>query len=180
MPVDAIPGPQTALPDDLPARIHVIRGERVMLSIDLATLYGVSSKALVQAVSRNAERFPSDFMFQLTRDEWSNLRSQFVTSSWGGTRYLPYAFTEQGVAMLSSVLRSPRAIAVNIEIMRAFVCLRRILTEHADLAARLDRMEQQYDEQFRAVFTAIRQLMAPPDPTRPKRIGFVKEIRRKP
>jgi hypothetical protein len=113
MPVDAIPGPQATLPDDLPTRIHVIRGERVMLSIDLAPLYGVSGKALVQAVNRNAERFPSDFMFQLTRDEWSNLRSQFVTSSWGGTRYLPYAFTEQGVAMLSSVLGSARAIAVN-------------------------------------------------------------------
>ena len=118
-------------------------------------------------------------MFQLTADEWSNLKSQFVISSWGGGRHEPYAFTEQGVAMLSSVLRSPRAIAVNIEIMRAFVRLRRILAEHADLAARLDRMEQQYDDQFRAVFAAIRQLMAPPDPTRPKRIGFVREIGRR-
>ena len=146
-----------------------------MLSLDLALLYGVSTKALVQAVKRNAERFPADFMFQLSDQEWANLRSQIVTSSWGGTRYQPYVFAEQGVAMLSGVLKSRRAIAVNVEIMRAFVRLRRILAEHADLAARLDRLEQQYDAQFRMVFDAIRELMAPPEPPEPKRIGYIRE-----
>jgi hypothetical protein len=143
-----------------------------MLSPDLAALYGVEPRALVQAVKRNRTRFPDDFMFQLAPDEWRILKSQSVISSWGGMRALPYAFTEQGVAMLSSVLRSPRAVQVNVEIMRAFVRLRRILAENAGLAHRLDELEMKYDVQFKAVFDAIRSLMQPPEPKK-KRIGFV-------
>jgi ORF6N domain len=154
-------------------RILSMRGQKVMLSPDLAELYEVAPKVLVQAVKRNRKRFPADFMFQLTRAEYSHLKSQFVTSSWGGARRAaPYAFTEQGVAMLSSVLRSPRAIQVNIAIMRAFVKLREILATHRDLARRLDQMESKYDAQFRGVFDAIRQLMMPPEKPR-RRIGFV-------
>jgi hypothetical protein len=150
-----------------------IRGHRVMIDSDLAKLYGVETRALVQAVQRNRERFPDDFMFQLTREEFDHLRSQSVISSlgWGGRRYPPYAFTEQGVAMLSSVLRSERAVQVNIEIMRAFVRLREMLASHAELARKLDALEKKYDAQFRVVFDAIRQLMAPPEPKR-RRIGF--------
>ena len=153
--------------------ILMIRGQKVMLDADLAELYGVDNKVLLQAVRRNLVRFPVDFMFQLTKEEFDNLRSQFVTSSsaWGGRRYAPYAFTEQGVAMLSSVLLSPRAVQVNIEIMRAFVRLREMLTTHRDLARRLDEMEARYDQQFNVVFDAIRQLMAPPERSR-RRIGF--------
>jgi hypothetical protein len=152
-----------------------------MLDADLARLYGVSPKRLNEAVRRNRDRFPDDFIFQLTREEIeeltrqidaSNLRSQFATSSWGGRRYLPYAFTEQGVAMLSSVLRSKRAVAVNIEIMRAFVRLRRMLASNEDLARKLAALERKYDAQFKVVFDAIRELMAPPSPKR-KRIGFL-------
>ncbi len=149
-----------------------IRGQRVMLDADLATLYGVPTKALVQAVKRNIERFPADFMLQLTTAEFSNLRSQSVTSRWGGRRYAPYAFTEQGVAMLSSVLRSPQAIRVNIEIMRAFVRLRQLLASHADLSRKLDALEKKYDRQFKVVFDAIRQLMEPPAERSKARIGF--------
>jgi len=152
--------------------ILVIRGHRVMLSSDLAELYGVQAKALVQAVKRNIERFPDDFTFQLTRDEHRILKSQFVTSSWGGARRAPpYAFTEQGVAMFSSVLRSKRAAQVNVEIMRTFVRLRRILAENAGLARRLDDLEKKYDVQFKVAFDAIRKLMQPPAPPR-RRIGF--------
>ena len=152
--------------------ILVIRGHRVMISSDLAALYGVEPKVLIQAVKRNIERFPDDFMFQLTEDEHRILKSQSVTSSWGGARRaLPYAFTEQGVAMLSSVLRSKRAAQVNVEIVRAFVRLRRILAENAGLAQRLDELEKKYDVQFRVVFDTIRQLMLPPEPKK-KRIGF--------
>jgi len=152
--------------------ILIVRGHRVTLSTDLAALYGVEPKVLVQSVKRNIERFPDDFMFQLVRDEYRILKSQFVTSSWGGARRaLPYAFTEQGVAMLSSVLRSQRAVQVNVEIMRAFVRLRRILAENAGLAQRLDDLEKKYDVQFKVVFDAIRQLMQPPAPPR-RRIGF--------
>jgi len=155
--------------------ILLIRSHKVMLSPDLAALYGVEPRALVQAVKRNIDRFPDDFMFQLTRAEFADLKSQIVTSSWGGARRAPpYAFTEQGVAMLSSVLRSRRAVRVNIEIMRAFVRLRQMLASHADLARRLDELEQKYDAQFRVVFDAIRELMAPPEPPR-KRIGFHSE-----
>ena len=156
--------------------ILTIRGHNVMFDADLARLYGVKTKALIQAVKRNVDRFPDDFMFQLTKQEFEFLRSQFVTSSWGGRRYPPYAFTQEGVAMLSSVLRSKRAVHVNIEIMRAFVRLRRILNEHRDLAKKLEELEKKYDAQFKIVFDAIRQLMAPPPPPKPppnqRRIGF--------
>jgi hypothetical protein len=129
-------------------------------------------KVLNQAVKRNIERFPEDFMFQLSEEEFSDLKSQFVTSSWGGIRRAaPYAFTEQGVAMLSSVLRSKRAVQVNVEIMRAFVRLRRMLASNEDLARKLDALEKKYDAQFKVVFDAIRQLMAPPTPKR-RQIGF--------
>jgi hypothetical protein len=129
-----------------------------------------SNHALVQAVKRNLDRFPADFMFQLNVEEFRNLKSQIVTSSWGGLRRAaPYAFTEQGVAMLSSVLRSKRAIQVNVEIMRAFVRLRQMLASHADLARKLDALEKKYDTQFKVVFDAIRELMTPPEP---KRLGF--------
>ena len=154
-------------------RIVLMRGQKVMLSSDLAKLYEVEPKALVQAVKRNAERFPSDFMFQLTPQEVVILKSQFVTSSWGGMRRArPYAFTEQGVAMLSSVLNSPRAIQVNIAIMRAFVKLRHILAAHTDLARKLDELERKYDARFRVVFDALRQLMNPPRGPR-RQIGFI-------
>jgi len=153
--------------------ILLIRGHKVMLDADLAALYAVETRVLLQAVKRNAQRFPDDFMFQLTREEFRLLRSQSVTSSsgWGGRRYPPYAFSEQGVAMLSSVLRSERAIQVNIEIMRAFVRLRRMLASREDLARRLDAIERKYDAQFKAVFDVIRHLMSPPEPKR-RRLGF--------
>jgi hypothetical protein len=153
--------------------ILLIRGQKVMLSPDLAALYQVEPRTLVQAVKRNIERFPPDFMFQLSGEEFANLKSQVVISSWGGLRRArPYAFTEQGVAMLSSILRSPRAVQVNIEIMRAFVQLRRILTANKDLARRLDDLERRYDAKFRVVFDAIRRLMAPPGPKPRKVLGF--------
>jgi hypothetical protein len=165
---------QLALPAGvIERRIYLIRGHKVMLSPDLADLYAVEPRALVQAVKRNIERFPTDFMFQLTTKEFANLKSQFVTSSWGGLRRAtPYAFTEQGVAMLSSVLRSPRAVQVNIEIMRAFVRLREILATHKDLARKLEKLEKKYDAQFKVVFDAIRQLMQPTPPPPRRRIGF--------
>ena len=154
--------------------IMLVRRQKVMLDADLAALYGVETRVLVQAVKRNLERFPEDFMFQLSREEFDILRSQSVTSSdWGGRRYPPYAFTEQGVAMLSSVLRSQRAIQVNIEIMRAFIRLRQMLASHAELARKLDALEKKYDAQFKEVFMAIRRLMAPPEPKR-RAIGFRK------
>jgi hypothetical protein len=132
--------------------IMQFRGQRVMLDADLAALYGVATKALVRAVKRNIDRFPEDFMFHLTQDEFRNLRCQIGTSSsWGGRRRPPYAFTEQGVAMLSSVLRSKRAVQVNVEIMRAFVRLRRVLADHASLARCVDELEKEYDVQFRVV-----------------------------
>ena len=144
-----------------------------MLSTHLAELYEVEPRALVQAVKRNIERFPPDFMFQLSKVEFENLKSQIVTSNWGGLRRAaPYAFTEQGVAMLSSVLNSRRAVQVNIEIMRAFVRLREIMATHKDLVRRLNEMEKKYDAQFRVVFDAIRELMAPPDPKK-RKIGFL-------
>ena len=153
-------------------KILVIRGEKVMLDADLAELYGVETKMLMRAIKRNIDRFPADFMIQLDKEEFENLRFHFGTSSqWGGRRYLPYVFTEQGVAMLSSVLNSERAIKVNIEIMRAFVKLREMIASHKDLAKRLDELEKKYDAQFKIVFDAIRQLMATPEP-REKKIGF--------
>lgn len=154
-------------------KILVIRGERVLLDSDLAVLYGVPTGRLNEQVKRNLGRFPSDFAFQLTPEEVVRLRSQIAISKSGrgGRRFPPTAFTEQGVAMLSSVLHSSRAVSVNIEIMRAFVRLRKILSTHADLAQKLATLEQKYDGQFRVVFDAIRQLMTPPEPSR-KRIGF--------
>jgi len=164
-------------------RIFFLRGQRVMLSMDLAELYGVAPRVLVQAVKRNIERFPADFMFQLNLQEVRNLKSQIVISSWGGQRFLPYAFTEQGVAMLSSVLKSKRAVQVNIEIMRAFVRLRALIASNKNLAKRLDDLEKKYDSQFKVVFDAIRELMTPPDPTpapllpHKPRIGFRASLR---
>jgi len=172
-------------------RIYLIRAEKVMLDYDLAALYGVPTKSLNLAVKRNAARFPNDFMFQLTRAETEGLRLQIGTSNEsaalgvpglrfqnetsktrrGGRRYLPYAFTEQGVAMLSSVLRSKRAVHVNIAIMRTFVRLREMLLSNADLARKLAALEKKYDAQFKVIFDAIRELMTPPE--KPKRqIGF--------
>jgi hypothetical protein len=166
--------------------ILLIRGQKVMLDRDLAHLYGVTTKVLNQAVKRHADRFPEDFMFQLTMEEariwWEQvrpvrLRSQFVTLKRGQhIKYRPYAFTEHGILMLSSVLNSERAVQVNIEIMRTFVRLRRMLASHSELARKLDAMEKKYDAQFKIVFDAIRQLMAPPEPEPPKkRIGFLVE-----
>jgi hypothetical protein len=153
-------------------RILFLRGHKVMLSTDLAEMYGVEPRALVQAVERNRERFPKDFMFQLSEKEFENLKSQIVTSSWGGLRRArPYAFTEQGVAMLSSVLNSKRAVQVNIGIMRAFVQLREMIGTNKELARRLAELEKKYDAQFKVVFDAIRELMAPPK-TPVQRIGF--------
>jgi len=152
--------------------IRMIRHDKVILDFDLAELYGIEPRALVQAVKRNIDRFPADFMFQLTNQEFKDLKFQSGTSSqWGGRRTPPYAFSEQGVAMLSSVLHSPCAVKVNIEIMRTFVRLRRILASHADLSERLEQLEQKYDDQFRVVFDAIRQLMRP-DEAEKKQIGF--------
>lgn len=153
-------------------QILVIRGHRVLLDVHLAGIYGVEPRALKQAVRRNITRFPADFMFQMSEAEWSILRSQFVISSWGGQRYRPLVFTEQGVAMLSSVLRSQRAVRVNMEIMRAFVRLRQLLASNAVLARKFDALERKYDDQFKVVFTAIRELMTPPAPPRKRRIGF--------
>ena len=184
---------------ELKPAIQTIRKQRVMLSSELARLYGVSPSVLMQAVKRNLLRFPHDFMFQLNTDEWGNLKSQFVTSSLksdleslksqfvisnkadikrGGARTAPYAFTEQGVAMLSSVLNSERAINVNIEIMRTFVKLRQLVTEHKDLTHRLDALEERYDDQFKVVFDAIRSLMESPKPKK-NPIGFTADVKTK-
>jgi len=160
--------------ENIERAIYHIRGEKVMPDRDLAELYQVHTKALNQAIRRNAERFPTDFMFQLSEKEVAELnRSQFVTGSQKhrDPRSKPYAFTEQGVAMLSSVLRSKRAITVNIEIMRAFVKLRQFLASNTELARRLDELESKYDKQFKTVFDAIRQLMARPAPNH-KKIEF--------
>lgn len=151
--------------------IYLIRGQKVLLDVDLAALYNVETRILMQSVKRNRERFPEDFMFELTKQELNDLRSQIVISSWGGRRYPPFAFTEQGVAMLSSVLRSKRAIQVNVEIMRAFVQLRRLLTSNTDLSKKLAQLEQKYDAQFKIVFDAIRELMKPPEHKK-RPIGF--------
>lgn len=161
------------------SRIFLIRGYRVMLSPHLADLYEVPVKVMNQAVKRNAERFPEDFMFQLNAGEFENLKSQIVTSSWGGARRaLPYAFTEQGVAMLSSVLRSPRAAEVNIAIMRAFVRLREMLLGNRELAAKLGELEAKLENQgkdIHTLFSAIRQLMNPPAPPTRRISGFGKK-----
>jgi len=161
-------------------KIYLIRGHNVMLDKDLASLYGVETKNLNLQIKRNIKRFPEDFMFQLSKEE--NLRLQIATSSYGGRRYLPYVFTEQGVAMLSSVINSERAIMVNIAIMRAFVRLREILLTHKDLAAKIEALElkyrnhdmkfSEYDAHIEAIFEAIKQLMAPPAEKPKPRIGF--------
>ncbi len=165
-----------ALTEQITNSILLVRGQKVLLDMDLAVLYGVETRVLVQAVRRNPARFPEDFMFQLTKSEFDDLRSQSVISrSWGGRRYPPYAFTEQGVAMLSSVLRSEQAAQVNVEIMRAFVQLRALLATNRDLALRLDELEQRYDAQFKVVIDAIRELMQPP--AQPRRsMGFRTEL----
>lgn len=160
--------------------IYLIRGEKVMLDRALASLYGVSTKAFNQAVKRHKERFPSDFMFQLTMEETQVLRSrsQSVTLKRGqNIKYRPHAFTEHGILMLSSVLGSEPAIQVNIEIMRTFVRLRRVLASNAELAMKLEELEKKYDRQFRVVFDAIRELMIPPEPQR-KQIGFAKTTKK--
>jgi len=155
--------------------IYQIRGQKVILDADLARLYGVETSNLNKAVKRNREQFPDDFMFQLTKDEWESLKFQTGMSKphgRGGRRTAPYAFSEQGVAMLSSVLKSRQAAIVNVEIMRAFVRLRQLLATHEGLARKLEALERKYDRQFKVVFDAIRELMAPPDPPRKRRIGF--------
>jgi len=144
---------------DLGASLYVIRGQQVLLDFDLALLYQVETKALKRAVRRNEARFPADFMFELTSDEWENLRYQIGTSRWGGSRYPPFAFTEQGVGMLSSVLTSEKAIQVHIQIMRAFVRIRQLLSDNKELAKRIDALEGKYDTQFEQVFVAFRQLL---------------------
>ena len=174
-------------PENVARLVFFVRGEKVLLDADLAMLYRVEARALNQAVARNRKRFPADFMFQLTKKEFDNMRSQFVTTSrralvnssqavmssrkHRGRAYRPYAFTEQGVAMLSSVLRSSRAVEVNIAIMRTFVQLRRIMDTNRDLARKIEALEEKYDEQFSVVFAAIKQLVAPTEPAK-KRIGF--------
>ena len=173
-------------PENVAQLVLFIRGEKVLLDADLAMLYGVTTKALNQAVKRNSQRFPSDFMFQLTKAEHDNMRSRIVTTSQRkslsrsqnvtlkrgqNVKYLPYAFTEQRVAMLSSVLRSSRAVQVNIAIMRTFVQLRRLMDSNADLASKIESLEKKYDEKFATVFAAIKQLIAPTEPAK-KRIGF--------
>ena len=155
-------------------KIYLIRGMKVMLDRDLAELYGVETKVLKQAVKRNTERFPEDFMFELDLEEHKNLRSQIVTSSWGGDRYSPMAFTEQGVAMLSSVLNSKQAIEVNIRIIRIFTKMREILSTHKDILSKLDQLEKKVnknDEDIQLIFRALKQLLNSPTPSR-KRIGF--------
>jgi hypothetical protein len=153
--------------------ILLIRGRRVILDEALAALYGVETRALKRAVRRNLDRFPDDFMLKLTAQELADLRCQFGTSNvWGGLRYPPFAFSEQGIAMLSSVLRSRRAVLLNIEIMRTFVRLRGLLATNTELARQLALLESKYDRQFKAVFDAIRELMTPEAPRTRRPIGF--------
>jgi hypothetical protein len=151
--------------------ILFIRGHKVMLDSDLAVLYGVTTKRLNEQVNRNRDRFPEDFMFQLSKPEFAILKSQNATSSWGGRRTPPYAFTEHGVVMLASVLNSPIAVHASLQVVRAFVRLREILSTHKDLARKLNALERKYDSQFAVVFEAIRKLMTPPIPKR-RPIGF--------
>ena len=158
-------------------RILLIRGQKVMLSFHLATLYDVEPRALIQAIKRNINRFPDDFMFQLSQEEYKILKSQFVISSWGGRRGYPYAFTEQGIAMLSSVLNSERAIQVNIAIMRIFVKLKQMILNHKDLSAKLVELErkiERHDEDIIAIFNAIRQIIKEEGKPKPK-IGFLRD-----
>jgi len=152
-----------------------IRGERVMLDADLAVIYGVTTKALVQAVKRNLDRFPAGFMFQLTPDEFSNLRSQIVTSSWGGRRYPPYAFTEHGAVMLAALLKSKRAIEVSVFVVKAFIRMRRMLADQRQFALKLAEIESKlsaHDQSIKVVFDAVRKLMEKPKPEPVAKIGF--------
>lgn len=168
------PGRTLAVIPQIEGKILLIRGHRIMLDADLATLYGVATKVLLQAVKRNAERFPEDFMFTLTESEFADLRSQSVTSSWGGRRHPPHAFTEQGVAMLSSVLRSDRAIRVNVEIMRAFVRMRQVMVSHAELAQKIGELERKVKSQgveIKVIFGAINTMLHPVKTKKPQ-IGF--------
>lgn len=157
--------------ENIQQKIYTIRGQRVMLDFDLAVLYEVETKVLNQAVKRNISRFPEDFMFQLNEADMLNLRSQFVTANLNMRRSLTFAFTEQGVAMLSSVLRSPRAIQVNIQIMRTFIRLREMLSSHKELKEKIEELEMRYDEHFRIIFDAIRQLIIEEEKPK-KQIGF--------
>ena len=154
-------------------KIFLIRGKKVILDKDIAELYDVETKILNQAVKRNIERFPEDFMFQLTKEELNNLRSQIVTSRWGGDRYLPYAFTEQGVAMLSGILNSPLAITINIQIMRTFIKFREMAITYKDLSQKIEDMERKYDHQFKIVFDTLRGLLETPK-IQPKEIEVFK------
>jgi len=162
------------LPAKIESLIYFAHGQKVMFDYDLAKLYGVDTKILTRAVRRNIDRFPPDFMFQLSLQEVELLRCQFGTSKVGrgGRRHPPMLFTEQGIAMLSSVLRSKQALLVNIEIMRAFVKLRSLISSHTELAEKLLKLEQRYDKQFKVVFDAIRELMQPKTPPKKRRIGF--------
>jgi hypothetical protein len=164
-------------------KIHFIRGQKVMLDSDLGELYGVETKRLKEQVKRNSKRFPDDFMFQITEKEFEILRSQIATSSWGGKRYLPLAFTEQGVAMLSSVLNSERAIAVNIQIIRIFTKMRSVLLAHKDILLKLEQVErkmlkqdeknEKFEKEIQVIFKALKQLLNPPQPER-EQIGYKK------
>ena len=156
-------------------KILLIRGQKVMIDRDLAMLYSVETKVLIQAVKRNKERFPAEFMFQLTPKEFENLRSQIVTSSWGGRRYAPFAFTEYGVVMLSSVLKSKKAIAININIVKAFIRLRELAFSYKDLARKLWELEDKYsghDKKIRELFDVLRRLAYGVGSQRPNPIGF--------
>lgn len=152
-------------------KIYLIRGQRVMLDRDLALLYEITTGNFNKAVSRNLDRFPSDFMFRINKEEFHNLIFQFGTSRWGGTRKNPRVFTEHGILMLSSVLNSRRAMQVNIQIMRTFIKMREMLAAHKDILKRIEEMEKKYDSQFRVVFQTIKKMMSPPD-TPKRKIGF--------
>ena len=153
-------------------KIFLIRGQKVMLDRDLAKLYGVSTGRLNEQVKRNGKRFPVEFMFQLSKEEFNNLISQFAISRWGGIRKLPFVFTEHGIAMLSSVLNSDRAIAVNIQIIKTFIRMREMMLSYKDLKEKIEKMESKYDKQFRIVFHALKQLLEPPKPKPTRKMGF--------
>ena len=162
--------------EGITSRIHAIRGQRVMIDADLALLYGVSAKRFNEQVRRNLKRFPPDFMFQLENQEFAILRSQFATSSWGGWRYPPLAFTEHGAIMAASILNSARAIEVSVFVVRAFVQMREVLAVHKEIGKRLDDLERKvgtHDRAIGQILDAIRRLTAPPEPSRRRRIGFL-------
>jgi hypothetical protein len=160
--------------ENISGLICIIRGKKVMLDQDLATLYGVETKRLKEQVRRNIERFPEDFMFELSKKEYENLRSQIATSSWGGARYAPMVFTEHGILMLSSVLKSNKAIQVNIQIMRAFIKMRQLVFENAELRKEIEKLKADVDGKFRIVFETLEQLLSV-ESKPPKKIGYLKE-----